>query len=183
MSTVLKRELRQTAPFDSLEQEVFILLQMANHRVVDPWACYLRRAGGLTPNQYNVLRILRGAGAEGLPSGEIVSRMVTRDPDVTRLVDRLVDRRLARRGRTASDRRVVRVTITPAGLELLATLDPAVAEAPRRLLGPVGRRRLAALRDLLEEIVENRGAFPAPATHTTGAITAPSAKGAQHGEG
>ena len=102
----------------------------------------------LSATQYNVLRILRGA-LEGLACGEIAGRMITRDPDVTRLLDRLEKRGLISRCREAKDRRTVIARITPEGLTLLARLDGPVAEAHRKQLGHLGRERLRALTDLL----------------------------------
>ena len=80
---------------------------------------------GLSPTQYNALRILRGAGVDGLPCTEVGARMISRDPDITRLVDRLEKRGLVTRGRGTEDRRVVRARITTAGLELLRRTRPA----------------------------------------------------------
>lgn len=154
MAGTIQRHLRQQRPFRSLEEEVFVGLQLVADRVMAPWASYLRETADLTPVQYNVLRILRGAGAEGLWAGEVAERLVARSPDVTRLLDRLERRGLVHRSRDPDDRRVVRVRITPAGKDQLAGLDD------------VGRRRLAAnfrhidrgdlevLRDTLERILE-----------------------------
>lgn len=102
----------------------------------------------LSPTQYNVLRILRGA-SEGLACGEIGNRMVTRDPDVTRLLDRLEKRKLITRWRDAKDRRVVLARITPEALKLLDLLDEPIQEMHRNLLGHLGRGRLAELCQLL----------------------------------
>jgi DNA-binding MarR family transcriptional regulator len=102
----------------------------------------------ISATQYNVLRILRGA-PEGLPCGEIASRMITRDPDITRLLDRLEKRSLISRSREVSDRRTVMTRITPEGLKLLARLDEPVQEAHRKQLGHLGRVRLRTLSDLL----------------------------------
>lgn len=102
----------------------------------------------LSPTQYNVLRILRGA-PEGLPCGEIASRMITRDPDVTRLLDRLEMRKLISRCRDAEDRRTVRARITPEGLKVLARLEEPVQGTHRRQLGHLGRERLRSLNELL----------------------------------
>src|SRR5256885_12171095 len=88
----------------------------------------------LSATQYNVLRILRGA-PEGLPCGEIGSRMITRDPDITRLLDRLEKRELISRCRETKDRRMVMARITPEGLKLLARLDAPVQESHRKQLG------------------------------------------------
>src|SRR5690348_18290459 len=102
------------------------------------------KAEDLSATQYNVLRILRGA-PEGLPCGEIGNRMITRDPDVTRLLDRLEKRGLVSRCRETEDRRMVLTRISPEGLKLLARLDEPVQEAHREQLGHLGRERLKAL--------------------------------------
>jgi DNA-binding MarR family transcriptional regulator len=102
----------------------------------------------VSSTQYNVLRILRGA-PQGLPCGEIASRMITRDPDVTRLLDRLEKRELISRCRETKDRRTVRARIAPEGLKLLARLDEPVLAAHRKQLGHLGRQRLQALTELL----------------------------------
>ncbi len=106
------------------------------------------KTGDLSATQYNVLRILRGA-PEGLPCGEIASRMITRDPDVTRLLDRLEKRGLVSRCRETRDRRTVMVRITPDGLKLLSRLDEPVQTAHRKQLGHLGRERLRTLTELL----------------------------------
>ena len=103
---------------------------------------------GLSATQYNVLRILRGA-PDGLACGEIANRMITRDPDVTRLLDRLDKRGLISRSRETKDRRMVMARIAPEGLKLLSRLDEPVQEAHRRQLGHLGRERLRALSALL----------------------------------
>jgi DNA-binding MarR family transcriptional regulator len=104
----------------------------------------------LSSTQYNVLRILRGA-PEGLPCGEIAKRMITRDPDITRLLDRLEKRGLISRSREARDRRTVMARITGTGLKLLARLDEPIQEAHRKQLGHLGPGRLRLLTDLLRE--------------------------------
>jgi DNA-binding MarR family transcriptional regulator len=103
----------------------------------------------LSPTQYNVLRIIRGAPPTGLPCGEIGSRMITRDPDITRLLDRLEKRELISRCRETKDRRLVVARITPQGLKLLAWLDEPVQEMHRKQLGHLGAVRLKQLHDLL----------------------------------
>jgi DNA-binding MarR family transcriptional regulator len=103
----------------------------------------------LSATQYNVLRILRGS-PDGLPCGEIASRMITRDPDITRLLDRLEKRRLISRCRETKDRRMVMARITPDGLKLLARLDEPVGQTHRKQLGHLGRERLRALGELLD---------------------------------
>lgn len=102
----------------------------------------------LSATQYNVLRILRGA-PEGLACGEIGNRMITRDPDITRLLDRLEKRGLISRERDTKDRRMVLTRITAEGLKLLARLDDPVQAAHRRQLGHLGRERLRQLAELL----------------------------------
>src|SRR5205085_193691 len=106
----------------------------------------------LTATQYNVLRILRGAGAEGLSCSEIGGRMVTRESDITRLLDRLAARDLISRERPAENRRTVITRITENGLQLLSELDAPVDESNRRLLGHLGKEKLTALNQLLEEV-------------------------------
>jgi DNA-binding MarR family transcriptional regulator len=108
----------------------------------------LLKAEAISSNQYNVLRILRGS-PEGLPCGEIANRMITRDPDITRLLDRLEKRGLISRCRETKDRRMVMARITPGGLKLLARLDDPIQEGHRRQLGHLGRERLRALTELL----------------------------------
>jgi DNA-binding MarR family transcriptional regulator len=103
----------------------------------------------LSSTQYNVLRILRGS-PDGLPCGEIASRMITRDPDITRLLDRLEKRALISRCRETKDRRMVMARIMPEGLKLLARLDEPVQEGHRKQLRHLGRERLCALTELLQ---------------------------------
>jgi len=103
----------------------------------------------LSATQYNVLRILRGT-PEGLPCGEIGNRMITRDPDITRLLDRLEKRRLISRCRETTDRRMVMARITPEGGKLLGHLDDPVEEAHRAQLGHLGTERLRLLAELLD---------------------------------
>lgn len=114
-------------------------------------AAQVLKTADLSPNQYNVLRILRGA-PEGLPCGEIANRMITRDPDITRLVDRLEKRELTARFRETRDRRMVMVRIAPKGLKLLATLDEPVQQIHRKQLGHLGRETLGQLSQLLAAV-------------------------------
>ncbi len=107
------------------------------------------KAEDLSPAQYNVLRILRGA-PDGLPCGEIAQRMITRDPDITRLLDRIEKRGLISRCRETKDRRMVLTRVSPEGLTLLARLDEPVREMHRRQLGHLGRERLRTLIELLQ---------------------------------
>ncbi|HEY9282614.1 MAG TPA: MarR family transcriptional regulator [Pyrinomonadaceae bacterium] len=149
MVTKLQKELKQTKPFASLEEEVILNLARTAEYVGSRGAEVLKRAD-LTPTQYNALRILRGAGEEGLTCGEISERMVTKDSDITRLLDRLERRGLIRRERPETNRRVVVTRITGEGLSLLAELDEPVNEKHRKLAGHLGKQRLKALNELLE---------------------------------
>lgn len=106
------------------------------------------KAEELSATQYNVLRILRGS-PEGLACGEIGNRMITRDPDITRLLDRLEKRTLISRCRETKDRRTVVTTITPRGLKVLERLDEPIQELHRKQLGHLGRERLKTLCELL----------------------------------
>ncbi len=152
----IQTEIRQAKPFASLEEETFLNLQRTADRLLAGLARVLK-AADLSPAQYNVLRILRGAGATGLACREIGERMVTRDPDITRLLDRLERRGLVTRSRDNGDRRVVTARITPPALELLQTLDGPVEEANRQQLGHLGAQRLELLIELLEAARERAG--------------------------
>jgi DNA-binding MarR family transcriptional regulator len=131
----------------SPEEVAFLDLLRTTDMLSRGMAGILKRES-VSPTQYNVLRILRGS-PDGLGCGEIASRMITRDPDVTRLLDRLEKRELISRCRETEDRRTVMVRITAAGLKLLARLDEPVQAAHRRQLGHLGRERLRALAELL----------------------------------
>jgi DNA-binding MarR family transcriptional regulator len=111
----------------------------------------LLKTHDLSLAQYNVLRILRGAGPEGATCGNVSDNLVRHDPDVTRLMDRLDKRGLVERARDTKDRRVVRTRLTKAGVALLAELDDPVDELHARQLGHVGAKRLADLVALLDE--------------------------------
>ena len=150
MAGKLQHEIRQTKPFQTLEEEAYLNLE----RTADVLArleLETLKAEGLSGAQYNVLRILRGAGPAGLPCGEIAARMVTRDPDVTRLLDRLETRGLAQRARDERDRRVVTVRISAGGLRILKKLDRPVLKAHRRQLGHLKQPELRRLIALLEK--------------------------------
>jgi DNA-binding MarR family transcriptional regulator len=148
MTVDLRDELRQRRPFDGPEQEAHLNVVRTAAVLSDAFEQVVR-AAGLTLTQFNVLRILRGAEPEGLCRNELRDRMVTRMPDVTRLLDRLEESGLVARERSDEDRRLVRTRITPAGLELLAGLDAPAAEAHRRLLGHLSADELRTLSALL----------------------------------
>ena len=154
-------EIRQTRPFQSAGHEVALTL-IRTAAVVTARGAEVVARSGLTPPQYNVLRILRGAGAAGLPTLAIGERMLDLSPGVTRLVDRLVKAGLVTRERGDADRREVRCRITPSGLALLKKLDGPVDAADRELvsqLSPAEQRTLVRLLD----IVRNSSAYPADA--------------------
>jgi DNA-binding MarR family transcriptional regulator len=154
MAGRLKREIKQKKPFSSVQEEVVLSIMRTADQVAVPMNDVLRGAG-LSVSQYNVLRIMRGAGDDGLPCGEISERMVRRDPDLTRLLDRLEAAGLVTRTRDTRDRRVVRASITEEGTDLLASLDDAVEESIRRSLAHVPVARLRMLLELLEEVRGN----------------------------
>lgn len=129
-------------------EEVLFVELMRTADLLARGPAQILREHDLSANQYNVLRILRGS-PEGLLCGEISTRMISRDPDITRLLDRLEKRGLVGRCREHPDRRRVFVRITPAGLDLLAGLHPFVCETHRRQLGHLGIRRLRELTALL----------------------------------
>jgi DNA-binding MarR family transcriptional regulator len=108
------------------------------------------KVADLTPAQYNVLRILRGAADEGATCGQISERMVTKDSDITRLLERLDARGLITRSRDGQDKRFITVRITPEGLSLLATLDEPIVQCHKRQIGHLGKERLASLGKLLD---------------------------------
>ena len=160
MAGTVARELKQKKPFSSPEQEILLGLLMAAARVVEPWARFLKTTAQLTNNQYNVLRILRGSHPAKLACSDIAERMIDRDPDITRLIDRLETRGLVRRSRSRRDRRVVEVGISDKGLALVRGLDAHVQRMPKALLGHLGVESLGQLRSLLETVISGLGTFP-----------------------
>ena len=145
----IQRELKQTRPFPSKSQEAAVaLLRTAD--LIRRHVSSVVEERDLTIQQYNVLRILRGAGEKGLPTLEIAERMIEQTPGITRLIDRLEAKKLVTRERCATDRRQVFCRIAAAGLELLATLDTPLREAEEEALSSIGKRELTQLLDLLE---------------------------------
>jgi DNA-binding MarR family transcriptional regulator len=150
----LGREIKKRKPFDAIEQEAMLNLARTYDVLAGEIATQVFKPAALSAAQYNVLRILRGAGAgagEHLACGEIANRMIARDPDMTRLLDRLEKRKLVSRCRQQTDRRVVAVRITDAGLKLLAELDPKLLAAHRAQLGHMDEAELKQLIALLEK--------------------------------
>ena len=148
MPTTLLDELHQRKPFASLAEEAHLnlsrtetVLQEGIDRVLKPH--------GVSASQYNVLRILRGAGAKGLCRHEIRDRLLTRMPDVTRLLDRMEDAGLVTRERDTADRRLVTTRLTDRGRKLVDALDGPVAKEHERRLGHLGDKQLRTLVRLL----------------------------------
>jgi DNA-binding MarR family transcriptional regulator len=160
MTGVVAHALKQQKPFSSPEQEILLGLRMAAARVVEPWARFLKTTAQLTTHQYNVLRILRGSHPARLACSDIAERMIERDPDITRLVDRLEKRGLVKRSRSRQDRRVVEVGMTDKGLVLVRGLDAHVQRLPKALLGRLGAERVRQLATLLEAVISELGTFP-----------------------
>lgn len=133
------------------EDRAFIALQKAADKLAMQ-AEQLLKPNGLTGTQYNVLRILRGAEPQGLACSSIAERMISHDPDMTRLLDRMEKRHLITRQRQSDDRRVVKTRITSGGLELLKRLDPTVRELHKRQFAHMAAARIRTLADLLDEL-------------------------------
>lgn len=147
----IQAEIKQTKPFDQIEQEAFVALQRTADLLIQEVTAVLKPFA-ISPTQYNVLRILRGAGEAGLPCGEIANRMVTRDPDITRLLDRLEIRSLVVRTREKRDRRVITARITPQGLALLAELEQPVADLTVRQFANLSKKEVQELIELLDRL-------------------------------
>jgi DNA-binding MarR family transcriptional regulator len=145
----LQSQIKQSKPFRSPEEELFLNLLRTSRQFLDDFDRLLRTRE-LTQPHYNILRILRGAGSGGLPSGEIGERMVGRDPDVTRLLDRMEERGLVSRERRTDDRRIVMTCITAKGQRVLSELDEPIAAMHQRQLGHLTREEIETLDALLE---------------------------------
>jgi DNA-binding MarR family transcriptional regulator len=145
----LKREIAQERPFSSTEEEALLnLLRTAD--CLERAFQRLSREWGVTSTQYNVLRILRGSHPQGLTCSAIGDRMITAEPDITRLLARLKALKLIRQQRDRRDRRVMWTQISEAGLELLRQMDPVIQSEPKKLLGHLDEEQLAELTRLLE---------------------------------
>jgi DNA-binding MarR family transcriptional regulator len=161
----IRDEIRQTKPFASSADEAVVTLLATADRVRTALAQVVE-AHGITLQQYNVLRILRGAGTEGLPTLEIAARMIERSPGVTRLLDRLEARKLVRRVRCPEDRRQVLCHAAETAKHLLAGLDAPVAEAGRRILAPLDHSRTTELIRLLDAVRASSASRAAPRSDT-----------------
>jgi len=153
VSGKLAKEIRQTRPFRSRSEEAFLNLGRT-WQFLELKMGTLLKEHKLTPTQYNLLRILRGAGAEGVTCSQATERMLSPDPDMTRLVDRMIKQELVRRDRDERDRRVVITRITDAGLGLVNRIDGPLHQLLQRWLGRLGQERLKQLIEMLEELRE-----------------------------
>jgi DNA-binding MarR family transcriptional regulator len=151
MAPDLQTELKQTRAFPSLEEEAFLNIERTQSLLADSFEQMLK-PHGITGTQYNVLRILRGAAHQGLCRNEIRDRLVSRMPDVTRLLDRMEHAGLISRTRSAEDRRLVSTQLTPEGRRLVDSLDQAVATEHKDRLGHLSGEQLRTLIDLLTEV-------------------------------
>ena len=149
--SALQKELRKKQPFDSIEQEATLNLFRSSDFLQAEFQRLFSEYGISSP-QFNVLRILRGLGGDGASCQEIADQMITRTPDITRLVDRLEQAGFVQRGRTAEDRRLVLVRILPAGLELLTRLDTPVLELHKKTLAHLNYEELTQLNNLLVKV-------------------------------
>lgn len=145
----LQAEIKQQKPFPSLEAEAYLNLMRTTESLRQGLESLLKESA-LSASQYNVLRILAGS-PEGLPCSEVGNRMVNRDPDVTRLLDRLERRRLVTRSRHTLDRRVIITSITAGGIELLQQLRQPMLDLQKRQLGHMSAADLRQLIELLEQ--------------------------------
>jgi DNA-binding MarR family transcriptional regulator len=152
MATI-REEIKQTRPFRLTEEEVYLNIIRTAEALQFREAEFLKQFE-ITPAQYNVLRILKGAGPAGLMCKEIGSRMVTRDPDVTKLLDRLEARGLLKRVRQSDDRRVITACLTDEGKQLLKEVTTPLEKHLSRILGHLGEGKLKSLSRLLEEARE-----------------------------
>ncbi len=155
-SSRLQREIKQTKPFRSPAQEAALGLFRTTD-VLRRQMTALIAPEGITAQQYNVLRILRGAGSTGLPTLEIAERMIEQAPGITRLLDRLETKRLVHRERCPEDRRQVTCRITTGGLTLLGRLDAVIDDADETLLGELTLTETRQLIGLLDRIRERLG--------------------------
>ena len=148
MSVELKDEIKKKLPFEHAEEEAYLNLLRTSTILIADFEKLLKEHG-LSEPQYNVLRILRGAGGNGLPCLEVGSRMITRVPDTTRLVDRLEAAGYVERRRISEDRRVVLVKITKKGLAAIAPLDDKLLAIHKKQMGHMTRDELKELSRLL----------------------------------
>ena len=151
MARNLRDELKQTRPWACLQEEVSLNIARTS-AVLDHEMAQMLKPYGITSTQYNVLRILRGAGEGGLCRNEVGERLIRSVPDVTRLLDRMEQQGLIDRRRVGDDRRFVTTYITTQGLQLLGQLDDLVLAFHRDRLAHLDSDQLKALIELLESV-------------------------------
>lgn len=152
----LQSEIQQTRPFRSRRQEAFLAI-LRSADLLRRGVASLLEPFEITPQQYNVLRILRGAGDEGLPTLAIGVRLIEQTPGMTRLLNRLEARGWVERRRSTADRRQVDCRLTPAGRNLLTRIDPVMDEADRTMLARLAPEQLDALVELLDQVRADPG--------------------------
>ncbi len=151
MPSRLESELKQSRPFARRSQEAMVSI-MRTAAILDHVLQDALKEFGITPTQYNVLRILRGAGKDGLCGREVGERLVSRVPDVSRLLDRMEDLGLMTRERDASDRRHVTARIAPKGLKVLIEAEPTLRELEAQFMDGVPAESLEDLIATLDTI-------------------------------
>jgi DNA-binding MarR family transcriptional regulator len=156
MPPTLREELKQNKPFNSIEQEALLSVVRTSAQLMDRFELFLRPYG-ITATQYNVLRILRGSEPKGLCRNELRDRMLTRMPDVTRLLDRMEEAGLVERTRDTEDRRMVTSRITKKASQLLATLDPLVADNEKTFFAGIDQSQIQTLISVLTSIRHAEG--------------------------
>jgi DNA-binding MarR family transcriptional regulator len=151
MPSTLREEIKQNKPFNSIEQEALLSIVRTSAQLMDKFEVFLRPYG-ITGTQYNVLRILRGAEPTGLCRNDLRDRMLTRMPDVTRLLDRMEEAGLVERTRDTEDRRMVTSRITKKATQMLATLDPVVADNEKHFFAGISQEQIQTLIDVLDVV-------------------------------
>ena len=149
----LLAEIRQNKPFELLEEEAVLNIARTAEVLRQRLTEFLREYQ-LSETQYNVLRILRGAGDQGATCTQVSERMINHDPDITRLLDRMEARGLIRRERSKEDRRAVVATISPDGLALLGSMDEPLRNYLRDRMGRLGKANMEQLIGQLEQVRE-----------------------------
>ena len=151
MSSSLASEIKQTRPFRSVHEEATLSITRTA-AVLEHSLAKALKPFDVTPTQYNVLRILRGAGEEGLCRNEVGRRLIRPVPDVTRLLDRMEELGLVARRRGSTDRRFVTTTLSKKGHEVVDRLDVEICAIHREQLGHLEEPRLRQLIELLTDV-------------------------------
>lgn len=149
--TTLRDDIKQAKPFKSLYEETDLNIVRTAYVLIDAFENAIK-SYGITATQYNVLRILRGAGEKGLCRNDVRDRLLNRMPDATRLLDRMEKGGLISRSRDSEDRRLVTTRLTRKGKQLVDQLDPLVARQHKARLGHMSEKQLTALNTLLTQV-------------------------------